>query len=301
MVTLWDQPRWLEAYHLYDSQGSAMFEQICELPEYYLTRTENAILELEAASIIAAAPVEAVVELGAGYSKKTTHLLKEQARQRGGGFFIPIDVSTPGLAAARDAVAAHFPALQFHGLQGLYEEGLSSVSQDLAKLIVFLGSTVGNFNHTDFPRFFRQLSQAMGPQDFLLLGADRVKSASVLEPAYDDSQGLTARFILNVFNNVNRLLRSNFDISLMRYQALYNPVWQQIEMYAVASASQEIVFPPFNSSFLWHKDEKILVEISRKFEPLRLQQQLRYFDLTPIAHYTDAKEWFSLLLFKKAS
>ncbi len=301
LATLWDQPRWLEAYHLYDDQGSVLFEEICELPEYYLTRTENAILESEAAHIISAAPVEAVVELGAGYSKKTTHLLREQVRQRGGGYFAPIDVSLPGLGAARDAAAENFPTLRFLGLQGLYEEGFSAVSRDLAKLFVFLGSTIGNFNHTDFPRFFRQLSQAMGPKDFLLLGADRVKPASILEPAYDDSQGITARFILNVFKNVNSLVQSNFDIDLMRYQAFYNPVWQQIEMYAVATASQEIVFPPFGSSFRWEKDEKILVEISRKFEPRRLQQQLCYFDLTPIAHYTDRREWFSLLLFKKAS
>jgi dimethylhistidine N-methyltransferase len=301
LTTLWDQPRWLEAYHLYDDRGSELFEQICELPEYYLTRTENSILQQDASRIISAAPVEAVVELGAGYSKKTAHLLYEQVRQRGGGIFAPIDVSLPGLITSKDAVAARHPELQFHGLHALYEDGFACVRKELPTLFVFLGSTIGNFNHTDFPRFFRQLSQAMGPEDFLLLGADRVKSATVLEPAYDDSRGLTARFILNVFENVNRLVKSNFDIGRMRYHSWYNPEWQQIEMYAIATAAQEITFPAFGTSFRWEKDERILVEISRKFDPLRLQQQLRYFDLLPVAHYTDPKEWFSLLLFKKAS
>jgi L-histidine Nalpha-methyltransferase len=300
LTTLWDQPRWLEAYHLYDERGSELFEQICELPEYYLTRTENSILERNARLIIGAAPVEAIVELGAGSAKKTTHLLGEQLRQRGSGLFAPIDVSLPGLVTSREFVYANYPKLQFHGLHALYEEGFGSIDPELPTLFVFLGSTVGNFNHTDFPRFFRRLSRAMGQKDFLLLGADRVKSVAVLEKAYNDSQGLTAEFILNVFRNVNRLLNSNFDIARMRYHSRYNPEWQQIEMYAVAKEVQKIEFRSYDSSFRWESGEKILVEISRKFDPVRLQQQLRYFDLVPVAHYTDAKEWFSLLLFKKA-
>jgi dimethylhistidine N-methyltransferase len=301
MTTLWDQPRWLEAYHLYDERGSDLFEEICRLPEYYLTRTENAILQREAPRIIAAAAVEAIVELGAGSSKKTTHLLGEQVRQRGGGIFAPIDVSLPGLVTSRSFVQENYPELEFHGLHALYEDGFSTVDKSLPTLFVFLGSTVGNFNHTDFPRFFRRLSRAMGPNDFLLLGADRVKSVDVLEKAYDDARGLTAEFILNVFRNVNRLLGSNFDIGKMRYRSRYNPEWQQIEMHAVANVTQEIDFPSYRSSFRWEKDEQILVEISRKFDPIRLQQQLRYFELEPVAHYTDPQEWFSLLLFKKSA
>jgi L-histidine N-alpha-methyltransferase len=301
MTTLWDQPRWLEAYHLYDERGSELFEKICELPEYYLTRTENSILEREARRIIAAAPVEAIVELGAGSSKKTTHLLAEQLRQRGGGIFAPIDVSLPGLVTSREFVQANSPELEFHGLHALYEEGFSSIDPELPKLIVFLGSTIGNFNHTEFARFFRRLSRSMGPRDFLLLGADRVKSVQRLEKAYNDSQGLTAEFILNVFRNVDRLLNGNFDIGKMRYHSRYNPEWRQIEMYAVAKVTQDIEFRYDGSAFRWEKDETILVEISRKFDTIRLQQQLRYFDLLPVAHYTDPQEWFSVLLFKKAA
>jgi L-histidine N-alpha-methyltransferase len=301
MTTLWDQPRWLEAYHLYDDTGSDFFERICDLPEYYLTRTENSILEKAAERIIAAAPVEAIVELGAGSSKKTTHLLTAQLRRRGGGIFAPIDVSLPGLLMSRDFVRENFSRLEFYGLHGLYEEGFSSIEKNLPTLFVFLGSTIGNFNHTDFPRFFRRLSESMGPGDLLLLGADRVKSVDILEPAYDDSQGLTAKFILNVFGNVNRILASNFDIGKMRYHSWYNPEWQQIEMYAVASANQRIDFPTFKSSFQWREEERILVEISRKFDPVRLQEQLRFFGLLPVDHYTDADEWFSVLLFRKQS
>lgn len=301
LTTLWDQPRWLEAYHLYDQRGSELFEQICDLPEYYLTRTENAILETHARDIIARAPVRCIVELGAGYSKKTVHLLTEQLRQRGSSIFAPIDVSAAGLRASRAAVRAAFPEIQFHGLHARYEEGFSAIDKNLPTLFVFLGSTIGNFNHSDFPRFFRALSAAMGPGDFLLLGADRVKDVKVLEDAYNDSRGVTAEFILNVFDHINRLLHGNFARDNMRYDSRYSPEWQRIEMYAVARARQDIRFADIDAAFQWQKDEKILVEISRKFDPLRLQEQLRFFDLGAVEHFTDPRDWFSVLLLKKES
>jgi dimethylhistidine N-methyltransferase len=299
LTTLWDQPRWLEAYHLYDPRGSELFEQICDLPEYYLTRTENAILEAHAGEVIAKAPVECIAELGAGYSKKTVHLLTEQMRRREKCIFAPIDVSLSALLASRQAVRRDFSQIQFHGIHARYEDGFSAIDRHLPTLFVFLGSTIGNFNHTDFPRFFRTLSAAMGPNDFLLLGADRVKSVKMLEDAYNDSRGITAEFILNVFDNINRLLHSNFDRARMGYHSWFNPEWRQIEMYAVATEPQEIVFPAAKTSFQWQKDEKILVEISRKFDPLRLQEQMRFFGFLPVEHFTDPNEWFSVLLFKK--
>lgn len=298
LTTLWDQPRWLEAYHLYDPKGSDLFEEICRLPEYYLTRTENGILETHAADIIAAAPVECIVELGAGYSKKTVHLLTEQTR-RGRSIFAPIDVSASALLASQNAVQRDFPRIEFHGLHARYEEGFNAIEKSLSTLFVFLGSTIGNFNHTDFPRFFHALSTAMGPDDYLLLGADRVKPVKLLEAAYNDSRGITAQFILNVFRNINRRMRSNFALDQMRYHSWYNPEWQQIEMFAMATQDQEIRFPQAGVSFHWQRDEEILVEISRKFDPLRLQEQLGFFNLQPVAHYTDANQWFSVLLFKK--
>jgi dimethylhistidine N-methyltransferase len=301
MKTLWDQPRWLEAYHLYDDRGAQLFEKICQLPEYYLTRTEDALLARDAERIIAAAPVACIAELGAGSAKKTTHLLRAQVRQRGQGIFAPIDVSSPGLEASRDFVCARFPQLEFHGLHARYEEGIPSFDRTLPTLFIFLGSTIGNFTPPALVRFFDLLSQAMGPQDYLLLGADRVKEVKLLEAAYADSAGVTAEFILNVFCSINRLTGSNFDLQKMRYQSWYNPEWAQIEMYAVASVAQEIRFTRFGGSFEWCEGDRILVEISRKFHPVRLQEQLRFFDLIPVEHYTDANDWFSLLLFKKAA
>ncbi len=284
---------------MYDERGSHLFEQISALPEYYLTRTENSILAEYADQIIGAAPVECIVELGAGSSQKTLHLLREQVKQRSGGTFAPIDVSLTGLTASRDIVGKELPQVTFNGLCARYEEGFSSIDATLPSLFVFLGSTVGNFNHSEFNRFFRRLSESMGPRDYLLLGVDRIKEAEILERAYDDSQGITDDFILNVFQNINRLLESDFDPAKMRYHSWYNREWQQVEMYAISTVTQEIHFPSRSTSFVWKKEDRILVEISRKFDPTRLQEQLRFFDLIPAAHFTDSKEWFSLLLFKK--
>jgi dimethylhistidine N-methyltransferase len=298
--TLLDQPRWLEAYHLYDERGSRLFEKICELPEYYLTRTENAILAEEASKIIAHARVECIVELGAGFSRKTMHLLKEQIRQRGGGTFAPIDVSLTGLAASRDVIQREFPELGFHGLESRFEAGLAAIDKSVPTLVVFLGSTIGNFTPPEFVRFFEHLSLSMGPEDFLLLGVDRVKETELLEKAYSDSRGVTAEFILNVFAHINSRAESNFDLKKMRYHSRYNVEWRQIEMYAVSTSDQEIRFPRHSTAFVWKKDERILVEISRKFEPARLQKQLEFFGFKTVGHFTDPKGWFSVFLLKRS-
>jgi len=237
--------------------------------------------------------------LGAGYSKKTVHLLAEQTAQRGQSIFAPIDVSAAGLRASQAAVRNDFPRIEFHGIHARYEDGFCAIDKTLPTLFVFLGSTIGNFNQTDFPRFFRALSAAMGPNDYLLLGADRVKETELLEAAYNDSRGITAQFILNVFRNINRRMAGNFDLARMRYHSWFNPEWRQIEMYAVAMERQEIRFSDCGAAFQWQKDEKILVEISRKFDPDRLQEQLGFFGLAPVAHFTDPNQWFSVLLFRK--
>jgi uncharacterized SAM-dependent methyltransferase len=209
-------------------------------------------------------------------------------------------VSRTSLALSREIIRAQFPELAFHGLQARYEEGIASIEKELPTLFIFLGSSVGNFSPPEFVRFFQHLSQCMGPKDFFLLGVDRVKETNVLESAYNDPQGITADFILNVFQSINRLTQSNFDLTTMRYHSWYNPEWRQVEMYAVSTSKQEIRFPSLAQSFLWEKGERILVEISRKFDPVRLQNQLHLFGLNPIAHFTDPREWFSVLLFQKS-
>jgi len=298
---LLDQPRRIDPKFLYDERGSQLFERICDLPEYYPTRTEEKIISENAERIIAQTGVDHIVELGAGFSTKTVHLLSEQVLQKGGGTFAPVDVSLTALKGSRESVTEKFPEIEFAGLHTSYEEGIASIEASLATLFVFLGGSVGNFERANFSRFFRLLERCMGPDDYFLLGVDRTKPKEILEKAYDDSEGLTARFILNVFDNVNRLVASNFKTDLIRFSSHYNSIWRQIEMYGIATSDQEITLPLPGERFLWREDERILVEISRKFDPIQLSRELGLFGLETVAHYTDPREWFSLLLLKKRS
>ena len=301
LATLWDQPRRLEPQFLYDERGARLFEQISTLPEYYLTRTEEAILLEEAEQVISTASAECIVELGAGFSKKTRHLLREQVRQRQEAAFAAIDVSLSSLVGSRDSINEQFPEIEFHGLLARYEEGISCIDKSLPTLFAFLGSSVGNFDRFEFARFFQLVRRHMGPRDTFLLGVDCDKENEVIEKAYNDSQGVTEQFILNVFNNVNRLLGSNFDLNRIRYECVYDPEWRQVEMYGVSTARQVIEVPSHQSRWIWEEGESILVEISRKFDSRQLEQQLQHLGFESVARFTDPQEWFSLLLFKKGT
>ena len=297
--TLFDRPRWLEACHLYDERGSLLFEEICEAPEYYPTRTEAAILERESAELMNLAPVDCIVELGAGFSRKTIHLLKALTRARGRGTFAAVDVSATALMASRRMAEEMFPELAFTGLEARFEDAITSITPDIPKLVVFLGSTIGNFTPTDMLHFFTHLCDHMGPEDYLLLGVDRIKDPAVIEPAYNDSRGVTEAFILNAFSNINRVTGATFAPDKIAFRSFYNRERAQVEMYGVSTETHRVEFPRQSASFTWNKDERILVETSRKFDPEDLQVQLRSFGLQSLGHWTDPNQWFSLLLFRR--
>ena len=299
--TLFDRPRWLEPCHLYDERGSLLFEEICELPEYYPTRTEAAILEREAGTLMSLAPVECIVELGAGFSKKTVHLLKALSRARGRGTFAAVDVSAIALMASRSMAEELFPELAFTGLEARFEDAITSITRDIPKLVVFLGSTIGNFTPTDMLHFFTHLCEHMGPDDYLLLGVDRIKDPRIIEPAYDDARGVTAAFVLNAFTNVTRATGAGFRPDLIAYRSGYSPERTRVEMYGIATETHRVDFPRHSASFVWEKGEGILVETSRKFDPDDLQVQLRSFGLESLGHWTDPNRWFSLLLFRRSA
>lgn len=299
--TLLDQPPWLEARYLYDSRGSSLFEEICNLPEYYLTRTENQILASHAAEVLESAPVDCLLELGAGYSVKTRHLLQQQVLQRGGGTYAPVEVSLDALKASQEGVTEEYPELEFHGLNARYEQALADVNRENSTLFIFLGSTLGNMMRMELTTFLNCLSSAMSPGAFLLLGVDRVKDPQILQRAYDDSAGITRQFICNVLLNINNLTGSGFRTEDFVYEPVYNPHWQQMELYLTAERSFSLEFPTLGISREWHKGEKLLVEVSRKFEPSRLAVQLRSYGLELTRQWSDPRSWFSLLLFRKSA
>ena len=187
-----------------------------------------------------------------------------------------------------------------YGLLAPYHEGLQSLRQDLSKVVVFLGSSIGNFDLFDLKRFFQMLSMSMAPSDYLLLGVDRVKDVTILESAYNDSLGVTAEFILNAFCNINYILGANFNLELIDYYSRYNSQFQQMEMFGVSRMDQNIYLDHCGANFRWRRGERILVEISRKFEPDRLGQQLGLFGFDRVVEFTDPQQWYSLLMFRRS-
>jgi len=211
-------PKWLPSKLFYDQIGSALFEQITQLPEYYLTRTERSIFERYAGEILEQAGTSlTLVELGAGTATKTCILLEELLRRQTRALFYPIDVSPSALQEAMEQLGRQFPGLRVSPIVADYTGGVAALSRISGrKLVLYIGSSIGNFEPDEAVRILRRIRRTLRPGDALLLGADYAKSTKILLPAYDDSQGVTARFNKNILARLNRELDADFDVDLFR-------------------------------------------------------------------------------------
>jgi L-histidine N-alpha-methyltransferase len=261
------EPKTLPAKYFYDERGSRLFEAICDLPEYYLTRTEQALLETVAADLIAEASPTQIVELGSGASRKTRLLLDALTGARPSACYVPVDVSGAMLRQSALAIRGAYPRLRVHGIVGDYERHLAHLPPAERRLLVFLGSTIGNFAPGEAHAFLCGLARTLSPGDFFLLGLDLVKALDILEAAYNDSLGITAAFNRNVLLVLNRELGADFDPARFAHRAFYNREEQQIEMHLVAREAHEVVVPALEMGIRFHELETIRTEISRKFTP----------------------------------
>jgi L-histidine N-alpha-methyltransferase len=294
---LLSRPRSLPPKYFYDAQGSELFDRICATPEYYPTRTEDALLARSAGQIIAAARPRHIIELGSGASRKTAHLLTavEQAGLEGCEYW-PFDVCEPMLRQAGERLLARHDWLRVNALVGDYLAGLQALPLPAGRrLFVFLGSTIGNFEQDQARAFLTELAGCMGPGDSLLLGADRVKAAPVLEAAYNDQDGVTAAFNLNLLRVLNEGLDGDFDPQGFRHRAVYDPQAERIEMHLVSEWDQRVHLGRLGASLELDSSEHILTEISRKFTPESLTGLLDDAGFTPWAHYQPQNGYFSLI------
>jgi L-histidine N-alpha-methyltransferase len=297
--SLGDEPKWLDCSYLYDARGSRLFERICEQPEYYLTRTEAEILRQHAREISALTGDVNLVELGSGYSVKTRHILNAYLAQLEDPHYVPVDVSPAALHSAREAIAATHPGVQFSGVVGTYESAMPLLAALSPAMVIFLGSTIGNMDETQAGAFFEDLSQHLSPGDFVLLGVDLVKDRELLEAAYNDAAGVTAKFTLNIFERMNRELGSAIDISQVEHVARYNPQRKCIETDAEFRSAQVIEVEPLGRSFSVAQGERIAIEISRKFDLDELLPALSARGLHALRVFTDPQDWFALLLLQR--
>jgi L-histidine N-alpha-methyltransferase len=294
-----DAPRWIPSRFLYDAAGSALFERICELPEYYLTRTESAILQAEAGRLREITGPVNLVELGSGSSVKTDHLLAAYSASGEPVHYVPVDVSASILRVAAERIEETFPSVNVAGVNAEYEHALPLLADYAPVLLLFLGSSIGNFNHAESVAFWRRVSSSLPVGSWMLLGVDLVKDRAVLEAAYNDAQGVTAAFTRNLFARMNRELDAGIDLDAVVHEARWNPEWQRIEIGAHFKRAQRVTVAPLGRHFLIEAGERVMTEISRKFVLSRLRDYLACFDLSTVHVATDPREWFALLLLRR--
>jgi L-histidine Nalpha-methyltransferase len=292
------QPKTLPPRYFYDDRGSQLFEQICTLPEYYLTRTEMAILQACAAEIAHRTGACEIVELGSGSSTKTRILLDAYQQADLPLDYRPIDISAGILESTARSLLLDYPSLSVHALAGTYELALQRLKQPHLpkRMICFIGSTLGNLNPQECEEFLTQIATALQPGEYFLLGVDLQKPIGPLEAAYNDSQGVTAAFNLNMLTHLNRRFEGDFAVDQFAHIASYNATAHQIEMYLTSQIAQTVQLKALGLTVQFAAGESILSEISRKFDLATLQPQLQTHGLMPLQVWTDADRWFGLVL-----
>jgi L-histidine N-alpha-methyltransferase len=284
-------PKWF-----YDAKGSDLFDQITRLPEYYPTRAEAAILRARAADIAAESGADTLVELGSGTSEKTRILL--DALEQGGSLrrFIPFDVDATILESAGAAIGAEYPGIEIDAVCGDFEEHLGKIPLVGRRLVVFLGSTIGNLTTGPRTQFLAALSDSLQPGDTLLLGTDLVKDVDRLVQAYDDAAGVTATFNKNVLAVVNRELSADFDPEAFDHVARWNADEERIEMRLRARTAQHVRIGDLDLTVDFAAGEEMLTEVSCKFRPEGIAEELAAAGLRRIDWWTDDAGDFGLSL-----
>jgi len=288
--------------HFYDSRGAELFDQICELPEYYQTRAERAILEQRAEELAELTGASELVELGSGTAAKTRVLL--DALQSAGTLerYVPVDVTESMVRSCAETLIEEYPGLSVHGVIGDFERHLAHVPEPQGpRIVAFLGGTIGNFAPGSRRRVLRDIARLLGPEDHLLLGTDLVKDPRVLQAAYDDAQGVTAEFNRNLLLVLNRELGAEFDPADFDHVALFDEQHEWIEMRLRARSALTVRVRALDMSVHFRAGEELRTEISAKFTRERLQGDLAAAGLQLLHWLTDLDGRFALSVARPVS
>ncbi len=292
-------PKRLPCRFFYDREGSLLFEAICELPEYYLTRAEEEILREHVAELAAQFPEGvALLELGSGSAAKTRILLEEFLRRQKTLRYVPVDIARSILEESSRALLRDYPGLEIRAIVGEYEAALSHLNADAGrrKLILWLGSNIGNMDREEAAHFLRRLREQMTGEDRLLVAVDLRKDRRVLEAAYDDAQGVTARFNRNILARINRELGGCFDLSRFEHRAVYDEEAGRVEMYLVSTAAQRVRIAALNWEAGFAAGEAIHTENSYKYSRAEIGEVAAAAGLGVERQWLDRESRYSLNL-----
>lgn len=293
---LTSSPKSLPPKWFYDARGSELFEQITELPEYYPTRTERALLERVVGEIAAAAHAEVLVELGSGSAAKTRLLLDALTAEGSLKTYVPQDVSASALRGAADEIAAEYPTLSVHGVVSDFTDTLHNLPRGGRRMIAFLGGTIGNLVPAERAEFLAGINEVLEPGELLLLGAGLVIDPAILVPAYDDAAGVTAEFNRNVLHVLNNRLDADFTPEKFEHVALWDAENEWIEMRLRATEAMTATVEALDLTVDFAAGEEMRTEISAKFRPDSLATELDKAGFTPTNTWTDPGNRFILTL-----
>jgi L-histidine N-alpha-methyltransferase len=274
LAGLREAPRSIPSKYFYDDRGSALFDAICDLPEYYPARTEKALLDELAPQIAEITRANELIELGSGTARKTRTLIAALLERGEGLRYAPLDISEYALEQATSAVTEEFPEVRVSRIACDYTRSLEVLDPDPGCLVAFLGSTVGNFRRDQGVALLGRLRERLTAGDWFLLGVDLIKPTEVLEAAYNDTAGLTAEFNRNILEAVNHHVQADFDPQAFEHLAFFSPTESQIEMHLVARRDLLVRLQALDLDVEISKGERIRTEISRKFTLESVQRLL---------------------------
>jgi L-histidine N-alpha-methyltransferase len=289
-------PKELSPKYFYDARGSALFEQICELPEYYLTRTERALLAQIAGEVVASVRPSTLVEFGSGSGRKTRILLDAMACRELLDCYVPIDLNADVLRQTARVLSESYPGLRVQGVIGDFEQPVEILPTGGPRLVAFLGSTIGNLTHDGATEFLRNVCRLLAPEDRFLLGTDLVKDVRVLERAYNDTAGVTAAFNRNILSVINEHLDGHFEPNRFEHLAFYNKEDARIEMHLIARQAHQVSIDAIDLRVDFARGESIRTEISCKYTRAMVEAMLAEAGLRLLRWDTDKDRLFALSL-----
>jgi L-histidine N-alpha-methyltransferase len=289
-------PKRLPSKYFYDDAGSKLFEQITNLPEYYLTRAEQSLLEDRAADIARLARPEEIVELGAGSAKKTRLLIEAGLATGNLRRYTPLEVAQDMVERTARDLGRHYPQLEIHAVVGDFERHLGRLPDGNRRLVAFLGSTIGNFAEYEAVDLLTQISLALDGDDWFLLGTDLVKDTGRLEAAYNDSQGVTAAFNRNILNVINDQLSGSFNPQEFEHVAYFNEEKSRIETYLRSVRDQSVQVGLIDLEIEFAEGEMMRTEVSCKYTRESVEELLRQAGLELRHWFVDRGETFALSL-----
>lgn len=295
-------PKFLKSKYFYDDKGSALFTEIMELPEYYLTRAELEIFTTKSDQIIAAIGDTSfnIIELGAGDGFKTKEFLREVEKEGLTTNFYPIDISKEALTLLQDNISGVYPTEKVELHHGDYFTELEKVySSDVKEVVLFLGSNIGNYHADRAVELLQLIGAKIKQGDVLLLGVDLKKDPNLIARAYNDAQGVTREFNLNLLERMNRELRADFNLDQFDFYSTYDPETGEVKSYLVSLQEQDVMIEKLNKSFHFNKNELIYTELSKKYSLRGIDELATRAGFKFNDHILDSNGYFAECILEK--